>query len=380
MKRTGVFLFGIATAGAATLEVADDPALRRALAVAGPGDEIVVKAGVYRGGLHVKGRSGKRDAPIVLRGERNGDVPVFRGGGSSAIQFSGCSHWRVERLAAEDFPGNGFNVDDAGRLEAPSRGMLLKGLRSLRTGPRGNHDGIKLSGLAEFRVEDCEVVGWGGSAIDLVGCRDGVIRGCRLAGAEGFSQQSGIQLKGGTRRVLVERCRFEDAGMRAVNLGGSTGKAYFRPRVSEFEAEDIEVRDCVFEGGGCAVAFVTSRGGRFHHNLVVRPRKWAIRILQEQPVPEFGSCGDGVFAGNLVVLPADNRSAVNIGPDTRPESFAFRDNLWFHEGGRHRPRLPVPEAGGRYGVDPRGPGGSVRAPEGFGPRVSDQGEGAGDGG
>ena len=30
------------------------------------------------------------------------------------------------------------------------------------------------------------------------------------------------------RDVLIERCRFDKAGQRAVNIGGSTGLAYFR--------------------------------------------------------------------------------------------------------------------------------------------------------
>jgi len=44
----------------------------------------------------------------------------------------------------------------------------------------GNLDGIKLSGLTGFRVEDCAITDWstGGSAIDMVGCHDGVITRC----------------------------------------------------------------------------------------------------------------------------------------------------------------------------------------------------------
>lgn len=372
MRWLGIALLGAGIVRAGVVEVDDDASLRRALEAAEPGDEIVVKSAVYRGGIQVKGRSGTKEKPIVLRGEVGEKMPVFQGGGSTALQFSDCSYWVVENFVAEGFTGNGFNFDDGGSYETPARGLVLRNLHPFRIGPTGNHDGIKLSGLVDFRVENCQVIGWGGSAIDMVGCRDGVISGSRFVGAEGCSQNSGVQLKGGTKRVVVERCRFESVGGRAVNLGGSTGKPFFRPEVTKFEAEDIEVRDCEFIGGECAVAFVSSRGGSVHHNRIVRPDKWVMRILQEQPVPEFGSCGEGRFFRNVVLLPADHRVAVNVGPDTRPDTFEFHDNLWFHEGGRHRPALPVEEKDGRYGVDPRDAKGGLRSLEGYGPRREEE--------
>lgn len=333
----------------AAVTVDDDASLRAALAAAEPGDEIVVAAGEYRGGIQVKDRAGKADQPIVLRAE--GEV-WLRGGGSTAIQFSACPYWHVIGLRAEGFKGNGFNFDDAGRYDEPVRGVSLERLVVRRTGPRGNHDAIKMSGLVGFELKDCVIEGWGGSGIDMVGCRGGAVEGCVLRGLEGHDQMSGIQMKGGTKGVRVSGCRFENAGLRAVNLGGSTGKPYFRPEVTRYEAEGIHVTRNVFIGGGCAVAFVTSSDGKVSHNLIVRPDKWAFRILQEQPVPEFGACRGGEISRNIIVLPEGNRSAVNVGPDTEAESFVFRMNAWFHEGGHHRPQLPAAEKEGIYGVDP----------------------------
>ena len=40
--------------------------------------------------------------------------------------------------------------------------------------------------------------------------------------------------------------------MAGVNIGGSTGRAYFRPRPEGFEAKDITVEDCTFVGSGAA--------------------------------------------------------------------------------------------------------------------------------
>lgn len=343
-------LLGMATAAA--IEVDDDAALRAALNRASPGDEIVVSPGVYRGGILVRNRSGTKEHPIRLRGVVTEKMPVLKGGGSSAMQFSNCSYWIIENFVAEGFSGNGFNLDDGGSYETPSRGMILRNLHPFRTGPKGNHDGIKLSGLVDFRIERCRILGWGGSAIDMVGCRDGVVAHCELTGLEGFSQSSGIQMKGGTKRILVEHCRFAQAGSRAVNIGGSTGLQFFRPAVGKFEAEDIEVRDCLFLGSQAPIAFVGSRGGKVHHNLILNPSKWVLRILQEQPVPPFEQAQGGEFYRNVIVLPKDHRTTVNVGINTDPKSFSFRENAWFHQGGQHRPDLPTAEQNGRYGEDP----------------------------
>ena len=362
-----LFFWLLAASSAAEVTVDDDASLRLALAAAKPGNEIVVRAGDYRGGIQVKDRSGTAGRPIVLRAE--GEV-WLRGGGSTAIQFSACAHWKVKGLRAQGYPGNGFNFDDAGRLDEPVRGVVIEDLIVRLTGPSGNHDGIKMSGLVGFEVKGCRIEGWGGSAIDMVGCRDGKVTGCVLRGLEGHDQMSGIQMKGNTRGITVSGTRFENAGLRAINLGGSTGKPYFRPKVTRFEASDIRIVHNVFIGGQCAVAFVTADQGEVGHNLILRPEKWAFRILQEQPVPEFGACRNGRVYRNIIVFPENNRVAVNVGPNTGAETFVFRENAWFHEGGRHRPQLPVDEQGAVHGTDPQLDGERVTAGAlaGFGPQ------------
>ncbi|MFW6286940.1 MAG: hypothetical protein ACOC29_03265, partial [Candidatus Sumerlaeota bacterium] len=74
---------------------------------------------------------------------------------------------------------------------------------------------------------------------------------------------------------------------------------------------------------------------------------------QEQPVPRFKQCAGGVFENNIIVFNAKVRAFVNIGPNTRPDSFTFRNNAWFDSQGKRRPQLPTEESGGVYGVDPQ---------------------------
>ena len=51
-----------------------------------------------------------------------------------------------------------------------------------------------------------------------------------------------VQAKGGSQDVEVRWNRMTDAGQRAVNMGGSTGAAYFRPPLSR-DAPNAEARD-----------------------------------------------------------------------------------------------------------------------------------------
>lgn len=313
--------------------------LRRSLAEARPGTRLLVAAGEY-GPVHVERIVGAEGAPIVLRGEDPSDPPTLKGG----LHVAGAEWFELAHFVFDLAGENGVNVDDAGELARPARHVFLHDLRVRGADVPGNVDGIKLSGLVDFRVSRCIVEAWGqsGSAIDLVGCRDGSIEECAILGPEQEPRASGVQVKGGSRDVRLVRCRFVHAGQRAVNLGGSTGRAYFRPEPRDFEARDVAVLGCSFEGSLAPIAFVGVDGASVRWNTFARPRKWCARILQESREPGFVPCRFGVFADNRVVYRAGEMSVpVNVGPDTASETFVFARNDWVceDEPGRAPPRL-----------------------------------------
>ena len=347
-----VVLSGMASAGQ-TVSVNDSPGLRRALRHAGPGTRIMLEAGDYRGGVTINGVSGTKDAPIVIAGPDVRNPATFKGGGGVALHLVDCSHVTLRNIRVSGYPGNGINADDGGTYDTPARGLRFENLIIERIGPRGNHDALKLSGVDQFVVRQCLFRGWGGSAIDMVGCHDGTVDRCAFIGLDGFSQPHGIQTKGGSARILVHRSFFRNAGQRAINLGGSTGEPYFRPRGVNYEATDIEIAGNRFVGSLAPVAWATAKGGRVHHNTIYMPDKWVLRILQEKPTDEYISCRDGVFEHNMVVFDDRMSVFVNIGPHTKPQTFTFRHNAWFQVDGSRKPRLPVPEENGIQGVDPK---------------------------
>lgn len=358
-------MFGIVAFAAAASFGKPDPGIVRvttrnelvdAVNLASPGTQILVAPGEYRGGLSFTGLRGVQRKPIVIGAVDPANPPKILGG-ASGIHLRNVAWIELRNLILSGATGNGLNIDDGGDLDKPASRVVLSGLVIRDVGPKGNHDGIKLSGVDNFTIEKCVVERWGdsGSAIDMVGCHNGVISGCEFCfRSEVFG--NGVQTKGGSSEITIRQCRFDNAGSRAINIGGSTGSDYFRPRDATYEARNITVEDNHFIGSMSPVAFVGVDGATVRFNTIYRPTRWAIRILQESQGDRFVPCRNGVFASNLVVYrAADVRSVVNVGGGTSPETFRFSANHWYceDEPQRSRPRdLPVPENDGTYGTPP----------------------------
>lgn len=334
-------------ADAAEIRVADSAALRRALEQLVPGTVLLLEPGVYEGGVSLRDVAGTERAPIVIQGAQPHRPPVFQKGGT-ALQVSDCRYLTLRNLTVEGFPGNGINVDDGGSFETPAHHIVIENVTILETGPKGNHDALKMSGVDHFTVRQCHFEAWGGSGIDVVGCHHGVVEDCTFTGRAGFSQDNAVQLKGGTEDVLVQCCQFTSAGQRCVNLGGSTGLEFFRPKVQDYEAKNITVAGNRFVGSMAPVAWVTAEGGHVHHNTIVLPDKWVLRILQESSDARFKPSHDGLFEHNLVIFDSRVQVFVNVGARTAPETFVFRHNVWCDAQGSRVPSLPVPEKDGVY--------------------------------
>ncbi|MCP5534818.1 MAG: right-handed parallel beta-helix repeat-containing protein [Akkermansiaceae bacterium] len=319
--------------------------LRAAIKSAKPGTTITLAPGKYRGGITLTRLSGKAGAPVIITGADLKNPPRFTGG-TEALHLSDCTYVTLRNLHISGYPGNGINIDDGGSFGTPSHHITVENVTIENTGPKGNHDALKLSGLTDFTIKNCTFRGWAGSAIDMVGCHRGVIEGCTLTGDKEFTESSGIQIKGGTTKIMVRKCFFNRAGQRAINLGGSTGLTYFRPSVTDYEAKDITIAGNRFLGSEAPIAWVTAHGGHVHHNTFVLPDKWVMRILQESKDPRFKPCHGGVFEHNLVVFNKNVRVFANIGPGTDATSFTFRRNAWFELDGSRKPDLPAHESDG----------------------------------
>jgi hypothetical protein len=342
-----------AAAFSAEIAVRDSASLGRALREAGPGTVIRLAPGRYEGGHTISGVNGTAASPVVVVGAPGGGSVIE--GGSTGVQLSGCSFWELRDLVFTGAQSNGINIDDAGKRDTPVKGIVLRGLLVRNVGPRGNRDGIKLSGVGAFTITGCRIEQWGdaGSGIDMVGCHDGVIESCTFTHGESAVMANGVQTKGGTRGIVIRKSTFTHAGGRAANLGGSTGLDYFRPPNPGYEGRDITLEDCRITGSMAPIAFVGVDGAIVRHNTITAPGKWVIRILQESQGPAFIPCRNGVFANNRITFKSDLSMVVNIGPATEPKTFRFENNAWLCEDApaetRKILRLPFDETGGTYG-------------------------------
>ncbi len=331
--------------------VHDAKTLRSELQRAQPGDVILLAPGNYGNGIWIEKIYGTKKNPILITGTDIRNPPVFAGG-KTAILLSNCNYIILRNMRISGSSANGINASDGGSFESPSKGLVFNNITFEDIGPTGNRDALKLSGLNDFVVTNCRFSGWGGSAIDMVGCHDGVIEKCKFIGRNGFSQTTGVQAKGGSENILIKRNFFKNAGSRAVNIGGSTGLEFFRPKLRNYEAKSIKVVGNHFIGSEAPIAYVTSTDCVVRLNTIIAPEKWVIRILQEQPGDRFMPCQKGVFERNLIVYNNRLREFVNVGANTKPETFHFQSNAWFCTDGERLPSLPSKESEGIYQIDP----------------------------
>lgn len=339
--------------------------IQRAAQDLAPGAEIRLHAGVYAGGISINDIAGTADAPIWIGGAPGESKPVIQGL-SQAIHFVHVRYLIVHDLEISGGSDNGINCDDGGDMDDPdaTRFVIFRDLDIHDVGGTGNQDCLKLSGLDNYFVLDSQFARCGGnlsgSGIDHVGCHSGLIARCY------FEQMSGnaVQCKGGSQDIELRWNHIKDGGERGVNMGGSTGFQFFRPPLSttadNAEARDIRVVANIFEGCTAALAFVGCVDCLAANNTLINPENWFFRILQETTSTStynFLPAQNGVFENNLAYF---DRSAmastqINVGPNTAPETFVMRNNLWYAHDNANQSSpsgLPVSELDSIAGIDP----------------------------
>lgn len=354
------------TAGAkpvpgAEVLVRDASGFRAAMLAAKPGTTVLLAEGTYGGGFAFSNLKGEPGRPIVIASADPKKPAVFRDA-KTGLQLSSPAHVELRDLEFTVLYANGLNIDDGGKRDAAgAHHIVLRGLRVRDVGGGGNEDGIKLSGVRDFRVEDCTVERWGaaGSGIDMVGCHRGMIVGSMFRHTNPPSA-NGVQAKGGSSGITIRGNHFHNTGGRGVNIGGSTGLSFFRPPLAgagpHAEARDIRVEGNTFVGSLAALAFVGVDGAVARYNTIEKPGRWAVRILQENRAAGFVACRRGEFTDNLIVFEASRWSegGVNVGAGTAAETFTFARNWWYcaDRPKQSEPKLTVKETGGVYGRDP----------------------------
>jgi hypothetical protein len=361
MHRVGACLVaviaGCLAAAAEERRVANSDELRAALDAAVEGDEIVLEPGTYEGRLsrdNLRGvtvRSADRDSPAVIKG------------GEFGLALSDPNKVTLSDLIFEEQLDNGINIDDGGSYETPARDIRLVRITVRNMVNAGNHDAIKMAGVENFLIDGARVANWGddGSAIDFVGCRNGLVQNSLLVHTALKVGGSGIRPKGGSKNITIRANRVElPVGTgRAIQAGGSTDAEFFRfaDGDKDYEASEITIEGNVVVGGGAAFSWVNINGGVVHHNLVGDPSPWVLRILNENQGSSIIATQNGEFTDNEIAFATggDFNRAVNIGDETEPGTFRFARNRWLNTADPtpqgSRPQLPAEEEDGVYGEE-----------------------------
>lgn len=327
------------------------PNLQQAASVAQAGDTIFVHAGVYQGGQYISNLQGTSSAWITIQSEQPTSV-IFRGG-SEAWHLTDAAYLRIEGFIFEAQTGNGVNIDDRGSYATPSHHIIIENCEWRAMSATGNNDQLKLSGVDSFLVSGCRFLNGsaGGSSVDMVGCHWGIFEQNHFENAG----SNCIQSKGGSQYILIERNRFINGGQRSLNIGGSTDPQYFRPINANFEASHIAVYSNIFTGSMAPISYVGAVNCEVVNNTFYKTDKWAIRILQETVGANYLECGNNIFRNNIVFIGnAAANPTINIGPNTKPETFIFSNNLWFNADNASwaGPNLPVTESNGIINRNP----------------------------
>lgn len=337
--------------------------IQRAVQSAGPGAAVRVHAGTYAGGIYLNDLAGMEAAPLWIGGAPGEARPVIEGG-SEGLHLTRVRYLILHDLEVRHASNNGVNCDDGGDYANPeaTRHIIFRNLYIHHIGGTGNQDCLKLSGVDDYYVLDSEFTACGGgisgSGVDHVGCHDGLLAGNYFHDLSA----NAVQCKGGSARIEIRANLMVNAGVRAVNMGGSAGFTYFRPPLStttpNVEAREIRVTANVIRGSDTPFAFVGCVECVAAHNTVVNPTRWLLRILQETTSTgeyEFLPCAHNTVINNLFYFDRSALSTyVNIGPDTAPETFVFSHNLWYahNNPAQSAPSLPVAETGAIIGADP----------------------------
>lgn len=304
------------------------------------GDTVIIHAGSYTGTFFITNLTGTVSAPIIIKAA-TGETVLFTGG-TESFHFSDIAYVELQGIIAQSQSGNGMNIDDAGTFASPSHHILIKDCIFRSINATGNNDLLKLSGVDDFTVRNCIFLNGagGGSGIDMVGCHRGLFQNNQFNNLGSNS----IQIKGGSQDITIRQCRFTNGGLRGINIGGSTDLEFFRPQNATFEASQVQIYSNVIEGSEAPFAFVGAVDCKVINNTILRPGKWAMRILQETvDINRFQPCGRNTVQNNIFIITTAVSTEVNIGPDTSPGTFIYSNNLWYKEGQSNwsGPVLPV---------------------------------------
>jgi parallel beta-helix repeat protein len=309
-----------------------------------PGDEIVLMPGRHRCATF-EAIVGTSKFPIIIRGADPQDPPLIEGT-REGIRIKMAAHIVIKNIKITGGTICGISIKNGTPLQQQqllrtgksfsATNIRIENVEISKIGPRGLRHAIVAAGISALRILDSQITGWGGSAVELVACDDVTISRCNFASLPDYSQQFGVRIRGGTQRVQVEFCKFENAGERVISIGGAsepdefTNSAAVDPKSEPVEASNVRVEHCIINGGGCGIAFVHADDCVVRNNTIIRPKLTIMAMLTEQKDERFSTGKRNIFGMNIVTWqPGDFKQLTSISTKVNTELFVLEENVWW---------------------------------------------------
>ncbi|HWB20484.1 MAG TPA: right-handed parallel beta-helix repeat-containing protein, partial [Phycisphaerales bacterium] len=170
--------------------------------------------------------------------------------------------------------------------------VTIQRVNILKTGPKGQRHAMALMGLENVRVEQCAIVGWGGSGIEIVACRNVHVSQCSVRGLDDFTQNQGIRIRAGSEHVVIDQCRLESPGAFGISIGGTSKPVEFRlvpstapASARTIEANDVSIERSIIKGGEISVDIISALNCRLRSNSIINPTACVIRAASLKSAP-----------------------------------------------------------------------------------------------
>lgn len=322
--------------------------IQEAAAVATPGTFIQLGPGLHATNQFVADLRGTPQAPIWIGGVY-GTFPRIAGG-SEGLHLTRPAYVVIQNLEVGGQTMAAINIDDGVAHAGDSHHVALTGVYLHDVIGDVSSTCVRASGIDDFSVRD-SIIGRCFTGVDQVGVHRGVVARNLVYS----TQISALRVRGGSTDVDLRQNRLRDGG-NALQLGGTTPLALFRPAVSSSmpNAEARRVRafdNAIYSDIAAAITFDGCIDCLAAHNLVYGEPQGLVSIRQSTP-----SQGDYVFEptrNGRVINNAFVWSAgflvtqVDAAPLTEPSTFTFSHNAWFcyDVPSLSTPTLPVSEDG-----------------------------------
>lgn len=314
-----------------------------------PGDVILLLPGVHRP-ITLEGLAGRSDEPITIRSLDPAKPAVFQQD-HEALTLISPRHVVLENIifdrcrrsaiiaATHNRHAVGFKPGESRHAEAPGH-LVLRDITITRTGPGDKARAVVIDGLTNVSVESCTFEGWTGRALEIIGGRLGVIKGCTFTGIEQYDAELAVAVHGGAANVTISGCTFENTGeTTAVSLGGDTPPERLVHRNSRtandkpvFEATHCRVIDCTFIDQPCPIVLAHANRCEVRHCTIVRPTRWVFALLTLHDDPRVGPTSRPIFSGNLISWNGGDLAGLFLlDAGSRSVTIVLESNLWWSD-------------------------------------------------